>query len=331
MEYKNINEIVNLFKKYQKYIITSHTNLDGDALGSELGLYYILKQLGKEVKIVNQDRVPHIYRFMPGVDDIICCNTFKKDDIVEIEEDTVLVVLDSSNLERIGEIPLEIDKFCKIINIDHHISNTKFGHFNYVDSSSSSVGEIIYQLCRELNCDLTEEIAISLFTAIVTDTGSFRYANTKAETFQTAFHLVKSGANPHQISNHIYSNNRVSTLKLLGESLLKLQVDSKSRISWTIVTRKMMEQTLAKDEETEGIIDKILGIKKVQVAVLFRETKDGKVKISFRSKGSFNVDHFAQKFGGGGHQNASGCQVEGDIDIIAKDVLDKLIKDFYAA
>ena len=123
--------------------------------------------------------------------------------------------------------------------------------------------------------------------------------------------------------------DRISTLKLLGESLLKLQVDSKSKISWTIVTKEMMENTFAKEEETEGIIDKILAIKKVQIAVLFRETKDGKIKVSFRSRGKFNVDLFAQQFGGGGHPNASGCQIEGDINNISKLILDKLIEEFY--
>ena len=329
MKKKKLSEIANLLKKFQKFIITSHTNLDGDALGSELGLYFILKQLGKNVKIVNQDHVPMIYKFMPGIDKIISSDTFDKKNLVEIEVDTVLIVLDSSNWERIGNIPLDIRKINTIINIDHHTSNNGFGHINYVDSSASSVGEIIFQLCLELNCELTKEIAITLFSAIVTDTGSFRYAITKADTFLAAYHLVKSGANPHLITDYIYNNNKISTLKLLGESLLKLQVDSKSKISWTIVTKEMMENTFAKEEETEGIIDKILAIKKVQIAVLFRETKDGKIKVSFRSRGKFNVDLFAQQFGGGGHPNASGCQIEGDINNISKLILDKLIEEFY--
>jgi phosphoesterase RecJ-like protein len=324
MQYTKIGKIAKLIKKYDNFVLTSHTNLDGDALGSELALYFILKQMGKEVKIVNQDQVPYIYEFMPGVEEIICSAKLDKNFILEIESDTVLVVLDSSNLERIGNIPVDLDKFNLIVNIDHHPSNTKFGHINYIDVSSSSVGEIIFQLGKELNCDITEQIAIPLFTAIVTDTGSFRYANTRAETFNAAFFLVKSGANPHLITNHIYNNNEISALRLLGEALVNIQLGSDSKIAWTVVTREMIERNFAKEEETEGIVDKLLSIKRVKVSILFRETEEGKVKASFRSKDDFNVDQFSRLFGGGGHPNAAGCQLEGDTNDIVKTVIDKL-------
>ena len=327
MQQTKISKIAKLINKYHNFIITSHTNLDGDALGSELALYFILKQMGKEAKIVNQDQVPYIYEFMPGVEEIIYAAKYDdKDFTLEIGHDTVLIILDSSNLERIGNIPVEIDKFNLIVNIDHHPSNTNFGHINYIDVNSSSVGEIIFQLGKELDCEITEQIATSLYTAIVTDTGSFRYANTRAETFLTAFYLVKSGAIPHFIANQIYNNNEISALKLLGEALLKIEVHSNSNIAWSIVTREMFEKANAKEEETEGIVDKILSIKKVRVSVLFRETAEGKIKISFRSKDDFNVDLFSRAFGGGGHPNAAGCQLEGNIDNIVKTVIDDLIK-----
>ncbi|MFZ2331199.1 MAG: bifunctional oligoribonuclease/PAP phosphatase NrnA [Atribacterota bacterium] len=326
MEGTSIVKIAKLIKAHHNFIITSHVNLDGDALGSELALYFILKQLQKKAKIVNQDQVPYIYKFLPGVDEIINSDKLGKDFKLEIERDTVLVVLDSSNLERIGSIPLEIEKINIIVNIDHHPSNTNFGHVNYIDVNSSSVGEIIFQLSKELNCELTEQLAIPLFTAIVTDTGSFRYANTKAETFHTAFLLTKYGANPHLITSYIYNNNELSALKLLGEALLKLEIDKNSRFAWSVVTREMMERACAQEEETEGIIDKILSIKKVQVSVLFKETKEGITKVSFRSKGEFNVDLFSRIFGGGGHPNAAGCQLEGDINTIVKKVITELGK-----
>ena len=321
-----IKKIAKLINEHHNFIITSHTNLDGDALGSELALYFILKQMGKEAKILNQDPVPYVYEFMPGAEEILCGSKFDKDFILEIKDDTVLIVLDSSNLDRIGNIPVEIDKINLIMNIDHHPSNTKFGHINYIDVNSSSVGEIIFKLGKELNCEINEQIAISLYTAIVTDTGSFRYSNTGAETFRTASYLVKSGANPHLITNQIYNNYEISALKLLGEALLKIELDSKSNIAWSIVTRDMLEKVNAKEEETEGIVDRILSIKKVSVSVLFRETVEGKIKISFRSKDDFNVDHFSQAFGGGGHPNAAGCQLEGNINNVVKIVIEKLIK-----
>lgn len=324
MQNKKIREIANIFKEYNNFIITSHVNLDGDALGSELALYFMLKQLQKRVTIINQDRIPYIYSFMPGIGNIICGDMLENNFVPKIKPETVLIVLDSSNLERIGNIGIDLKKTKLIVNIDHHPSNTNYGHINYIDTTSSSVGEIIFHLCTELGCQLTEQVAKLLYAAIITDTGSFRYANTRAETFHSAYLLAKAGANPHLIANYIYNNNELSGLKLLGEALLKLQTDLDSKISWTIVTREMIEHTCAKEEETEGIVDRILSIKCVQVSVLFRETGEGKIKISFRSKGEFNVDCFAKIFGGGGHPNAAGCQLEGNIHTIVEKIVSEL-------
>ena len=179
---------------------------------------------------------------------------------------------------------------------------------------------------QALQCKLTEQIATALYTAIITDTGSFRFANTGAKTFYSAFLLVKAGAKPRLIANYVYNNQKLSGLKLLGDALQKLQVDPVSKLSWTIVTRDMIEKNYAKDEETEGIVDKILSIKDIQVSVFFRETSEGKTKISFRSKGKFNVDHFSRIFGGGGHPNAAGCQLEGNINDIVNKVVTALKK-----
>ncbi|KUK66217.1 MAG: Phosphoesterase [Parcubacteria bacterium 34_609] len=324
MQCEQLSEIAHLFNKYHNFIISSHLNLDGDALGSELALYFMLKQLKKEVRVVNRDKTPYIYEFLPGIDAIVCLDEQQdKNFTLKILPETILVVLDSSNLERIGDISININQL-DIINIDHHPSNTNFGHYNYIDTKSSSVGEILFQLGKEMNCPITKQIAIPLYTAIVTDTGSFHYANTRAETFQVAFHLVESGANPHLITNYIYHNNDISGLKLLGKALLKMKVDKESKISWTVVTRDMIEETFAKEEETEGIVDKILSIKEAQVSVLFREVKNGNIKVSLRSKGEFNVDHFSRIFGGGGHPNAAGCQIEGNIKTVTEKVIARL-------
>lgn len=324
MQCEQLSEIAHLFNKYHNFIISSHLNLDGDALGSELALYFMLKQLKKEVRVVNRDKTPYIYEFLPGIDAIVCLDEQQdKNFTLKILPETILVVLDSSNLERIGDISININQL-DIINIDHHPSNTNFGHYNYIDTKSSSVGEILFQLGKEMNCPITKQIAIPLYTAIVTDTGSFHYANTRAETFQVAFHLVESGANSHLITNYIYHNNDISGLKLLGKALLKMKVDKESKISWTVVTRDMIEETFAKEEETEGIVDKILSIKEAQVSVLFREIKNGNIKVSLRSKGEFNVDHFSRIFGGGGHPNAAGCQIEGNIKTVTEKVIAKL-------
>ncbi len=302
-------------------------HLDGDALGSELALYFMLKQLEKDVKIINQDKTPGIYQFLPGVKEIICTEGLNKDFTFDMKPGTILVVLDSSNMERIGDIHINMNQVEFIINIDHHPSNTRFGRYNYIDINASSVGEILYRLGKQMACTITKQMAISLYTAIVTDTGSFRYVNTKASTFQAALDLVKLGVNPNRVTDYIYNNNEISSLKILGEALRNLRLDSTSKVSWTVVTRDMLAKTQSKDEEIEGIVDKILSIKKVQVSAFFRETKDGYIKVSFRSKGEFNVDRFARIFGGGGHPNAAGCQLKGTIDEATHIVISKLQKE----
>ncbi len=326
MQYNKKHEIADIFKKNNHYIISSHAHLDGDALGSELALYFMLQQLNKDVKIINQDKTPDIYQFLPGTKEIICTEDLKNNFSFDMKPGTILVILDSSNLERIGDIHIDMNQLKFIINIDHHPSNTRFGRYNYVDIHASSVGEILFGLGNQMGCTLTRQIAVPLYTAIVTDTGSFRYVNTRASTFQVAFDLVKSGVNPNRVTNYIYNNNEVSSLKILGEALGNLKLDDSSRISWTFVTRDMLAKTQSKDEQIEGIVDKILSIKKVQVSVFFRETKNDSIKVSFRSKGIFNVDHFARIFGGGGHPNAAGCNLKGSINEVIQTVISKLQK-----
>ncbi|MFW6149387.1 MAG: DHH family phosphoesterase [Atribacterota bacterium] len=327
MHGNNLYELTDIIKKSNHFIISSHANLDGDALGSELALYYMLKQLGKDVNIINQDKVPDIYMFLPGAKDIICIDKLDNSFYFSLKPNTILIILDSSNIDRIGNIHIDLPKVETIVNIDHHPSNTLFGNINYVDANASSVGEILYQINNELGCTINKKIAIPLYTAIVTDTGSFRYANTKASTFEIALNLVKAGVNPNLITNYIYNNNKVSTLRLLGSSLINLKLDSSFKISWTVVTRDMLKKTGSKDEETEGIVDRLLSIKKVEVSALFKETKDGDIKVSFRSKGNFNVDQFARLFGGGGHPNAAGCQLKGMIQDAENAIISQLKKE----
>lgn len=324
MQNNKLCEIADILKKYNHFIISSHVHLDGDALGSEMCLYLMLRQLGKDVRVINQDKTPDIYQFLPCIEEIECTETLDEEYFFDIKPKTILVVLDSSNLDRIGKIHIDIKQIDFIVNIDHHPSNTLFGKYNYINPHSSSVGEILYGLGKQMGCILNKQMAISLYTAIVTDTGSFRYANTKASTFQIALDLVKLGVNPSRVTDYIYNNNKLSSLKILGEALRKIKIDSFSRISWTIVTRDMLIETKSKDEEIEGIVDKILSIKKVKVSAFFRETKDGYIKVSFRSKGEFNVDQFARMFGGGGHPNAAGCSVKGTIKETTRLIISKL-------
>ena len=320
----NFDEISKVVQKNKNFLITSHINLDGDGIGSELALYFILKKLNKKVIILNQDRLSKIYDFLPGSDKVNYLNNNR----IKPKSIDVGIVLDCSNIKRIGRT-YEIFKDIKtIINIDHHKSNENYGNLNYLDCSVSSVGEIIYELITFIDINLLDEkISTCLFTAIMTDTGSFRYSNVSSKTFRVASHLTHHGIKSHLIANNIYNRNTYPGLKLLGKALLNLEINESSCVSWLTVTRKMLNDTNASDEDIEGIIDIATTLNNIEVSILFRETKDNKIKVSFRSKGNFDVNKFAGKFKGGGHPNAAGCLCYGKLDEIKEKILSELFKE----
>jgi len=320
----NFDKINRVIQKNKNFLITSHINLDGDGIGSELALYFILKKLNKKVTILNQDRIPKIYDFLPDSDKVQYWNNNR----INPKSIDVGIALDCSSIKRIGRT-YEIFKDIKtIINIDHHKSNENFGNLNYLDCSASSVGEIIYELITFLNIDLLDEkISTCLFTAIITDTGSFRYSNVSSKTFGVASHLTRHRIKSHLIANNIYNRSTYPGLKLLGESLLTLEMDDSNYVSWLTITRKMLNDTNANDEDIEGIINIATTLNNVEISILFRETKDNKIKVSFRSKGNFDVNKFAGKFKGGGHPNAAGCLCLGKLDEIKEKILSQLFKE----
>ena len=320
----SFDEISNVLQKNNNFLITSHINLDGDAIGSELALYSILKKLKKKPIILNQGKLPKVYDFLPGVNKL----QYFEDDYIDTKSIDVGIALDCSNVKRMGKT-YEIFKNIKtIINIDHHASNESFGDLNYVDSSVSSVGEIIYELIRFINVDfLDEDISTCLFTSILTDTGSFRYSNVSSRTFKIASDLTSFEIKPHLIAAKIYNRNTYPGLKLLGEALSTLEANYSNYVSWITITRKMLNNTKANDEEIEGIIDVAATLDNNEISILFRETKDNKIKISFRSKGNFDVNKFAGKFNGGGHPNAAGCLCSGKMYKIKDKILSQLFKE----
>ena len=320
----NFEEITKVVQTNNNFLITSHMNLDGDGIGSELAFYFILKKLNKNPIILNQDRLPKIYDFLPGSNKV----RHLEDNCIDPKGIDVGIVLDCSNIKRIGKT-YEIFKDIKtIINIDHHNSNENYGDLNYIDSSASSVGEIIYEFINFIDSDLLDDkISTSLYTAIITDTGSFRYSNVSSKTFKVAADLTSYKIKPHLIADNIYNKNTYTGLKLLGKALLTLEVDSSNYFSWLTITRKMLNETKAKDEEIEGIIDIATTLNNIEISILFRETKENKIKVSFRSKGNFNVNKFAGKFKGGGHPNAAGCLCSGRLDEIKEKILSELLND----
>ena len=304
-------------KKFKKFLITSHINPEGDAIGSQVAMAYLLKKLGKESVMLDDSPVPNLLRFMKGTEDIS----------KEMPQDfnfQAVIILDSPDMARIGRVSGYIKKDSVIINIDHHISNVNFGKFNWVEPDFSSTGEMVYDLFKAFKVKIDLDDATALYAAIMTDTGSFRYSNTSSKIHHIVAELIDIGVKPYEMHSRIYETSSIEDTNLLGESLQTMKLTEDRKIAWLWVTKDMLKKTKASLEGTEGIINFARSIDGVEIAVLFRETgTDERVKVSFRSKGKADVNKLAASFGGGGHPTASGCTVLGKLEDVEKKVLEK--------
>ena len=318
-----MKEVIEAIKKYKRFLITAHINIEGDSLGSQLAMKALLVSLGKDAVIVDNDAVPEHFKFLPGADEV------SSDMSGKFEFDAALI-LDCPTLNRIGKVKdIIIGRHKPIINIDHHISNEKFGDINWVEPHASSAGEMVYRLFRETGVKLTKEVALSLYIAILTDTGSFNYDNTSSVTHEIAGELLGYGLDPAVVSENVYERRSVEDIKLLGMALATLKVNKEGTVAYLEVTSDMLKITGADLAKSEGLINFPRSIDKVKIAVLFKEDiKDkNKINVSFRSKGNgetIDVNKIAAIFGGGGHMRASGCVISGTLEEAKKKVLAKV-------
>jgi phosphoesterase RecJ-like protein len=313
-------KIIDAIYRCNTFLITSHERLDGDALGSELALFHTLHQIGKKAVIFNQDQTPENYRFLPGADQI-----YNK--IKNVEEFDAVFILDCSELERVGREAARIGTIKNMINIDHHISNRGFCKITLIDPQASSSGELIYRLFKKMNIAISKDTATNLYSAILTDTGGFRYGNTRKDTLLAAGNLVEYGADPQYIAENIYENTSPSKLSLLTKALKTLTFDCNGKVASLVVLLRDIESAGALPEYTEGLVDIPRTVKGVKISVLYSELSDDSIKISLRSKGNVNVERVARILGGGGHINASACKLRGDIKTVKQQVMET-IKSF---
>lgn len=296
----------------ERFVLVSHARPDGDAVGSVLACCQILQQLGKQADVVMRDGVPYLYRPLPCADHVIVSNT------VNGHYDAA-ILLECDSVQRTGLCGLE-NKF--LINIDHHLSGRPFADINWIEPSACATAELIYKLARAAKVEITPEIATCIYTAVLTDTGSFNYVGTNAHTFDLAAELVRAGADPARIAQAVYFSMPTGKARLLGQALCGLHRDGD--LAWMSVTRGQMEHAGAIDEDCEGLANYALGIEGVEVAAFFRELEGGRWRVSLRSKGLIDVSEIAANFGGGGHRCAGGCSVEGPVSVAAERVLAQL-------
>lgn len=312
-----VKEIIDAINKGKSFLITSHVRLDGDALGSELALYILLRDLGKKACVYNQDKTPSHYRFLPAASDIV----HTPGDLGQYD---TAFILDCSELERVGEQAEKIGKINNLINIDHHISNNGFCGIRLIDAQASSTGELLVLLMKEMHVEMTKDICTNLYTAILTDTGGFRYSNTRQNALWAAGDLVAAGADPQWISENVYENDPPEKLKLLSRVLDTLFIDLEHKVGSLTVTQEALRETGASMDHTDGFVDIPRAVHGVEIAVLYTQLDKNYFKLSLRSKDKVNVEKIAKKFGGGGHINAAACRIEGNIESVKRKLLEAI-------
>jgi bifunctional oligoribonuclease and PAP phosphatase NrnA len=291
-------DLLALLRKHQHFLVTSHARPDGDAIGSALGLMHLLDGMGKRVEVAFADAIPVIYRSLPGADRIHSTDPPS----LPAEAPEVAILLECDSIERTGYASLPAGM---TVNIDHHLSGRPFADWNWIDPNACAVGSMLYDFAVAARLPITAAAATCLYTAVLTDTGSFTFPCTTSATFALAGHLVECGADAHHIAQDVYFSNPEGKVRILGAALSGIVVQGV--LAWTTITLRDMHAAGAAASDCEGVVNYLIGIAGMQAAVVFRELPDAGWRASLRSKDSLDVAAVAERFGGGGHQNASGC------------------------
>jgi bifunctional oligoribonuclease and PAP phosphatase NrnA len=312
----SFSEIARVFREHQRLAVLGHVRPDGDALGSQLALALSLQQLGKEVRVWNEDGMLEKYSFLPRAE-------LLTKPPAAAEDFDVAIALDTAIQNRLGTALGSVRSAKIWVNIDHHPSNPRYGDLVYIDPQAPATGQILFELMKSEGFPIDLEVAENLYVAISTDTGSFQYSNTTARTFEIAAELVRAGINVGKVSQHLYENYPRRRIELLRELLGTMRFEGGGRVASFSLSLKTAANLGVLPEDNEGLIDHIRAIRGVVVAIFFEELADGKVRVSMRSKSEkVDVCAICQKFGGGGHTLAAGARVRGTLSEVEQQVLE---------
>jgi len=296
--------------RHQSFLLTTHINPDGDGIGSEVALALWLGQRGKKVQVLNDSVLPPAFLFLARD---VPFEAFEPE-VAErrFAAAEALIVLDTSNRQRIGRLAAVLERHAiPIAIVDHHVSHSGFGQVNVIEPEASATGEILYELFRETNGGLTREIAEALYVALMTDTGSFRYSNTDTHAHRMAAELLGFGLDPQRLHAQVHSHASAGRLRFFGEVLSALEMRADGRLVVLEAAPEQFPRHGLVGADTDGLVDLPRTIAGVEVVVLFSEVDPGKVKVSLRSTGRVSIDHVASRLGGGGHVHAAGVLLRG--------------------
>jgi phosphoesterase RecJ-like protein len=318
-------EIAAVLRERQRFVVMSHMRPDGDALGCTLAMTLCLQQLGKDVTAWNEDGMLEKFRYLPGAELI-------QQPPAEPQPFDVAIVLDNAVKNRAGRSIDAVAHADVWINIDHHITNDRYGDLAFIDSTAPAAGQILYELFRQCGLPLTYAMADNLFVAISTDTGSFQYPNTTARTYEIGAELVKAGVNVGDLSQKMYESYPRRRIELLREMLNVLRFSSGDRVASIALSAATAQRLGVQPEDNEGLIDHIRAVQGVIVAAFFEELGDDRVRISLRSKSpKVDVSKVCGLFGGGGHTLAAGARIRGPFTEVQEKVLAAIDQQIQAA
>ena len=327
MDYNNIpidwSKVHEIITNSNKIMLTTHENPDGDGLGAECGIYYHLKEIGKDVKIINYSPISDEYLFLNSDQIFNCYDPLLHDDWVKQVD--LVVIFDVGDYKRIRSICDVISKYSlSTMNIDHH-PHPKNHSFNYnlVDLSAAATGCMVFDYLKFARQDdpISKKSLEGIYTAVMTDTGCFRHSNTDIKSHQIAIECLDVGIETNLIYQNIYENSTKARMQLMGIVLSNLNYELKGKLAWFIVSNDIMKKASASKSDVEGFSDMVRTIKGVEVAIMISEQSKKKCRINFRSKGRLRVNHIANFLGGGGHAYAAGAMVEGSLNIVQKEVV----------
>jgi len=333
MQNKNlpIDKVRRIIESSQNFVITTHVSPDGDGLGCEIALLYFIEKLGKSAVVINVSETPGNYKFLDPENRFLIFDEQNFDQIEKILNTDVIFICDmnqSSRLKTMEKYVLQ-SKAIKII-IDHHLEAQDFADYYLIDVDAPASGEIVYKLIKSFDgFEIDKKIATGIYTAIMTDTGSFRFPRTDSETHRIVADLLDAGADPVEIYDKVYEQSSLGRIKLLGKCLSELETRYDGRLGYIVVTQDMLKNYGVEEWETDGFVQSILKIAGVRVAIFILELKDG-IKLSFRSKGEIPINELAKEFGGNGHKNAAGARLYNiTLDEVINQVIQKAEKYAY--
>lgn len=302
-------EIGRIIDSNHAFVVTSHVHPDGDAIGSALAMYEFLKARGKEAKVISSDATPQVYQWLDPEREMIAPATERN--LKHIVSADVVFIVDVNNWKRLGMIGDTV-RDCSALKavIDHHPYEEQIVPLTVTRTQASSTAELIYDLIETMGGPLTRRAADALYTGILTDTGSFRFANTSPTAHRITSALLEAGVNPAQVYDDVYNQNSEARTRLMGQALSNISFAGDGQVAWLVVTQDMFKKSGAVPDDTSGFVDMTMTIAGVEIGIIFVETDYGAIRISLRSRGHKDVNKVSVSLGGGGHRNASGVVLE---------------------